>query len=350
MLKRKIFGIAIVAVLLLSAFMAGCGSKQQAEKPKEEPKKQEQKQEPEKKKLDFPKKEITLVVPYSAGGGTDLVARKIAAAAEKLLPVPIVIVNKPGGGSAPALIEVSRAKPDGYTLIMAATPLATLRHASNVNISYEDFESVIGLNFDPFALSVRADAPWKNIKEFIQYCKDNPGKVRLGVTAPGGAWHTAGLAFQQATGTNVKLIPFDKGAAQIIPEILGGHVDATTISAVEAGPNVRAGKLRMLAVAGDKRLDAFPDVPTFKENGIDVFPASAFRGIMAPKGTPKEIVDFLFETFREAAKDKDYIEFMKKNGYGMMTLNPKEWRDFLANQDSKFAELKKSFDAKKNKS
>jgi tripartite-type tricarboxylate transporter receptor subunit TctC len=282
-----------------------------------------------------------MVVPFGAGGGTDAVARVLSKAAEEYLGQPIIVTNKPGAAGAPALIEVSRAKPDGYTLIFTGATIATLRHVGAADISYEDFDSVFGANNDPFAVSVREDAPWQTIEEFIDYAKQNPGKLLVGTTAPGGAWHNAAQALKSATGIDFKIVPFAEGAVPAINALLGGHVDAVTVSGVEIGPNVEAGKVRMLAVAGNERQEKFSEVPTFKERGIDVFPVSAFRGVLAPKGLPQEVLDKLGDAFMKASKKQEFIDFMNKNGYGIMRLGPKDWEEFLIEQDTGYGKLLK---------
>lgn len=320
-MKNSKIIITIMILVMVMVTMVGCGQKTEV----------------------YPSKDVTLVVPYSAGGGTDMVARILAKEAEKVLGGTIAVVNKPGGGSAPGMLSVAQAKSDGYTLCAVAPPVVTLNRLGKADISYEDFQPVVGVNFDPFTITVRADAPWGTIEEFIKYAKENPGKVKLGTTTPGGAWHTGALALEDRSGAKFKIIPFEKGAKPAVVDLLGGNLDAVTVSVPEVAPNVEAGKFRILAVAGDEGVEAFPDVPTFTEVGIDVPPIGAYRGIMAPKGTPEEVIKVLHDAFKEALTTEAVNQFMKENLLGKMYMSTEDWTHFLEEQDKVFADLIKKF-------
>ncbi|GAA0326355.1 tripartite tricarboxylate transporter substrate binding protein [Bacillus carboniphilus] len=318
-MNRKKFSLFVMGIVLLLALaLAGCSSKEAAV---------------------FPSKDITLVVPYAAGGGTDLAARALAKEAEEILGTTIAIVNKPGGGSAPGMLEVSQAKPDGYNLVFVAPPVVTMYRLGTAEISYRDFQPVSGVNFDPFTVTVAADAPWNTVEEFLDYARENPGKVKVGTTTPGGAWHTGALALESETGVDFNIIPFEKGAIPAVVDLLGGNLDAVTVSVPEVAPNIDSGELKMLAVAGDNRVDVYPDVPTFKEVGIDVPPVGAYRGVMAPKETPEDVVKTLDQAFKDAAASAGFKEFMTNNILGQMYMPTSEWTSFLEEQDEVFAKL-----------
>jgi len=334
-MKRSVY-LLIILLLSVGLVIVGCG--QQESQPKSQP----ESQTSEPKKVDFPKKEITLIIPYNAGGGTDLVARMLAEGMEDELGVSIVPVNKGGAGSATGLQDTITAKPDGYTIVMAATPLVTLRTATGVDIGPDKFESIIGVNINDFALAVNSNSKWKTIEELVEYAKANPGKLKVGVTAPGGAWHTAGIAFGKAIGAEIELVPFGGGTADMMPALLGDHVPVGMMDVAEAVPHVKSGKIQVLAIGGENRYDIFPDVPTFSEKGIEIFRACAMRGLMAPKGTPQEVVNILYEAAKKAAAKQKFVEYMDSNACNIEIYNPSEWAKFLDEQYNEFIELSKS--------
>jgi len=198
------------------------------------------------------------------------------------------------------------------------------------------------VNINDFALAVHADAPWETIEELIEYVEENPGKLKMGVTAPGGAWHSAGLAFQNL-GYDVELVPYGGGTADMLPSLLGGHLEAGMMDVAEAAPHVESGSIRVLATGGESRYeDLLPGTPTFAERGIEIFRACAMRGLMAPKGTPQEIVDILYEAAYKATQTQAFKDFMDSNGFAIEIFNPTEWAKFLQEQYDDFVELFKT--------
>jgi len=298
---------------------------------------------------DFPKQPITLVVPYAAGGGTDVLCRKLADQVK--LGQPVTVVNKDGGVTAPAMLENSRAKPDGYNLLVVSTPISTLRHiTSDVKISWQDFNYIMGFNEDVYCITVKKDAKWNSVKELVQYAKENPGKINFGTAGPGGTWYMSALSFIDATGINVKIMPHPKGTNEIRTALLGGHVDLIAVSVGEVKDFVKNGQLKILAVAGKERHKDFPDVPTLEQEGIKAVPVSTFRGIVGPKGMPQPVVEKLHAAFKEALHQKDTVDFMDRNGFYMKYMPPAEWKAYLEEQDKIFgslAELHKKLDTKK---
>lgn len=287
----------------------------------------------------YPSRGINFIVPYAPGGGTDLVARILAAEAEKELGVNITVVNIPGAGAAAGMLEAATARPDGYTIVMVAPPVVTLRRLGLVDISYEDFDPVIGANFDPFAITVRTDAPWKDFHEFLRDVTERPFEITVGTTPPGGAWHTAALAFERATGAHLNIVPFEQGAIPAVIDLVGGHIDAVFVSVPEVAPQIDAGNLRLLAVGGEERHPAYPDVPTLAELGIDVPAIGAYRGILAPKGTPPEAIEVLHQAFRKAMDSEAFRDYMETNRLGVSYMAPKDWYEFLQFSDRVFVQL-----------
>ncbi|MBP2227794.1 tripartite-type tricarboxylate transporter receptor subunit TctC [Azospirillum agricola] len=259
---------------------------------------------------EYPTKPIELTVPYAAGGGTDLVARAYADAVKKHLPQSMGVVNKTGGGGAVGLTEIMAARADGYKVGMGTVEITLLPHLGVARFSVDDFTPIARLNAEPSAITVKADAPWKTIEEFLADAKANPGKVRIGNSGTGAIWHLAAEALQNRTGLTFNHIPFD-GANPAVTSLLGGHIEAVSVSPAEVSSQVAGGQLRMLAVMADERSKAFPEVPTLKEKGIDLQVAT-WRGIVVPKKTPAAIVDTLRTASKAAAEEASFREQLAK--------------------------------------
>jgi len=251
-----------------------------------------------------------VVVPFSAGGGTDLVARAFVDTAKKYLPKAIGVVNKTGGGGAVGFSEIAMARPDGYKLGIGTVEIAMLPHMGMVQFKADDFAPIARLNAEPAAISVKVDAPWNTYEEFISYAKANPGKVRIGNSGTGAIWHLAAEALAEKTGAKFNNIPYD-GANPAVTALLGGHIEAVTVSPAEVVSQVTAGKIKILAVMADQRLAAFDKVPTLKEKGVDLS-VQTWRGIVVPKKTPQDVQDVLRAAAKKTAEDPAFKEQLAK--------------------------------------
>ncbi|WHH58028.1 tripartite tricarboxylate transporter substrate binding protein [Petroclostridium sp. X23] len=316
--------LALVLVLGLAIGVTACGTSNQASSPEQakDQKQAEQSSEvkndsdkQEKTASDFPNKPIKLIVPWSAGGGTDAVARALAQTGEKYLGTTVIVENKPGGSGAVGLGEVMAAKPDGYTLAILPVELGFLDKQGIYPFSFDNFTRIMNLNTDPSALTVKADAPWNTLGEFIEYAKKNPGKVKIGNSGTGVLWHLAAASLERSAGIKVTHVPFD-GAAPAIAAVLGKQIDAVTVSGAEVSAQVKAGEMKVLAVLGEQRLDVFPDVPTAKEEGIDVN-INTFRGLGGPADIPEDRVKILHDGFKKMMEDPAFTDVMKKMGLGI---------------------------------
>ncbi len=259
----------------------------------------------------FPEKEIQIIIPWAPGGATDLVFRALAASTEKYLGQAVVIVNKAGGGGAVGYVEGMKAKPDGYTLVTAVTPLTILPHQVKTAFTYKDFEPIINVVQDPAMFLVRSDAPWKDVKEFLDQAKKNPGMISVGNSGAGGGVHLIALAFEKATGVKFNHIPFSGGGPSVTA-LLGGHINAVSVSPPEGISQVQAGKLRIMALFSETRFDMFPNIPTCKEQGVN-FAMGQWRGLAAPKGTPPAVIQKLHDAFKKGMEDAGF----KKNAKDM---------------------------------
>ncbi len=226
---------------------------------------------------EFPTKEVQIIIPYAAGGATDLIFRALAATTGKYLGKAVIVVNRPGGGGTVGVVEAMKAPPDGYTLLSAITPLTILPHQVKTTFTYKDFEPVINVVKDPGMFLVRSDSPWKSLGEFIDYAKKNPEMITVGNSGAGGGVHLIALAFEKSAGVKFNHIPF-AGGGPSVTALLGGHINAVSVSPPEGIEHVKAGKLKIIALFAEKRFELFPDVPTVKEQGID-FTMGQWRGI-----------------------------------------------------------------------
>lgn len=295
----------------------------------------------EKHKGKFPEKAIQIVVPFFPGGGTDHVARALAEVAKDYFGQPIVVVNKVGGSGSVGLTEGAMAKPDGYTVTLTLVELTILPHQGMANITYKDFKPIMQLNEDPAALTVRADAPWNTVEEFLEYARKNPGKIRVGNSGEGSVWHLAAKTIERETGVKLTHTQFD-GAAPAGVALLGGEVDAVAISPAEVMTHVKNGKLKILGVMAENRLESLPDVPTFKELGIDIEMVT-WRGISVPKDTPDEVVEILRKGFIQAANDDHFREIMVKLGLGYNIADAKDFEGVIKESDEFYKGLIEEF-------
>ncbi|AWE07745.1 ABC transporter substrate-binding protein [Lysinibacillus sp. 2017] len=284
---------------------------------------------------DFPNKNIQILVPYAAGGGTDTLARQFAELAKNSVGSSVSVQNVEGGGGAVGMQKGTNAKKDGYTVTMTTVELLTLPNSNLAQFTYEDFTPVALLNSDPGAITVKADAPWNTIEEFL--AEADKTNLKIGNSGTGAIWHLAAAALGKEVGKSFNYIPFE-GAAPAVTAVLGGHIDAVSVSPAEVINQVNAGELKVLAVMADERVDSLPDVPTFKEKGIDLS-IGTWRGLAVPKDTPEDIVKTLEEKFGEVAKSDDFKAQVEKLNLGYKYMNTEELYAFWEEQNKVFEEL-----------
>ncbi len=263
----------------------------------------------------FPNKPIKLIVPWSAGGGTDAIARALAKSGGKHLGVPVVVENKPGGTGAVGLGETVKAAADGYTLAILPVELSFLKDQGIYPFDFSNFTLIMNLNTDPAALTVKADAPWNTLAEFVDYARKNPGMIKIGHSGTGMLWHLAAATLALETDTKYTYVPFN-GAADAIASVLGKNIDAVTVSGAEVSAQVRAGEMKILAVFGERRMDIFPNVPTAREQGFEVV-VNTFRGLGGPAGIPEDRVAILHEGFKKMMEEPEFIQIISNMGLGI---------------------------------
>lgn len=251
-----------------------------------------------------PKKPIKIIVGFSPGGGTDIVARTIVASAQEFFPVPLVVVNRPGAGGTLAAEFVSKAKPDGYTLLVAGGSESTsVPNHRKVNYDIGDFVGVIRLIRSRIFFGVQSSSSIKSIADLAKEAKAKPGKLSFSSSGQGSILHSSMLLLASDLKVDIRHVPY-KGGAPAMAAMLGGHVDVAMIGGPEeAQAHLAAGKIRLLATPSDTRFPGLPDVPTLKELGHDVY-VDNMKGLVAPKGTPDEIAKYLHDTFKKGLDSK----------------------------------------------
>jgi tripartite-type tricarboxylate transporter receptor subunit TctC len=279
----------------------------------------------------FPTRPITLVAPFPPGGVADLTARPVAAAMEKVLKSPVVVVNKTGAAGAVGMSFVANSKPDGYTLLLSLSSISIIPEADKLfdrkpAYTIDQLTPIALISADPTIFVVRADRPWKSVKEFVEDAKKRPDEISYSSSGVYGTLHMAMEMLTHAAGIKLKHVPYG-GAGPALTSILGGHVDTLASGPAVVLPQIKAGTLRPLAGWGAKRLAALPDLPTFKELGYDI-EFYIWAGMLAPAGTPEPILKKLRDTVRQAVQDPDFKSAMAKLETPIAYLDAPEFQKF----------------------
>jgi len=289
---------------------------------------------------DYPNKPIQMIVPYGAGGSTDVLARAVAQVAPKYLSQPFVIVNKAGGGGIPGRVDTVRSRPDGYTIMLgygSGEDLTVPQQRPLPYDWYKDFETVCRLSVHTHTLVVPTNSPHKTLGDLVKWAKTKD-YVTSSVATKGSGGDIALYAFGKIGGFNMTTVP-GSGGAEAITKLVGGHVDMAVVHPSEALPHIKAGRVRGIAVMFDKRDPAIPDIPTFKEAGIDLMTAGSVKGVAAPKGTPKEIVNLLSGKFKQISEDPEFQKIMKEIGQPVMFMGSDEYHVWLKQAYDWYAQL-----------
>jgi tripartite-type tricarboxylate transporter receptor subunit TctC len=275
----------------------------------------------------YPEKPVTVICPWTAGGGTDVLLRALSKEAEKHLGQTINVVNQTGGGGAIGHNAIRAARPDGYTVGMITFELNSLPPQGLVPFTWKDFDPLMLINSDPAALTVRTDAPYSTVRGFMDHAKANPGEITIGNSAPGSVWHIAAGLAAEKTGVQVKHVPFN-GAQPAVTALVGGHIKAVAVSVAEVRGQAQAGNLKILGVMSSQRDKIFPDVPTFKEQGVDV-EFYTWRGLALPKGVPANVKAKITDAYKKALDSKEFQEFAAKASLNLEYKNAADFTKFL---------------------
>jgi tripartite-type tricarboxylate transporter receptor subunit TctC len=267
----------------------------------------------------YPSRPVTVIVPWGAGGGTDATARIVAAIMEKDLGQPFNVVNRTGGSGVVGHSAIATAAPDGYTIGMITVEITMMHWQGLTELKPTSYTPLALMNEDPPGVQVKADSPYKTVKELADAIKSSPaGKFKASGTGQGGIWHLALVGWLQAMGLKADHVPWvpSNGAAPAMQDLAAGGIDIVTCSVPEARAMLDAGKARSLAVMSPQRNPAFKDVPTLKEAmGID-YNTGAWRGIAAPKGLPADIASKLTAALKKTYDSKEFKDFMSARGFG----------------------------------
>jgi tripartite-type tricarboxylate transporter receptor subunit TctC len=284
---------------------------------------------------EYPAKQITLLIGYTPGGATDLPVRALADKVSKALGQPVICLNKPGGGTAIAMTALKNSPPDGYTIgvLSTASIIAPYILAVPPYNTVKDFAPIMQFALYQFGLVVRADAPWKTFKEFFEYAKANPGKIKYGTAGAASPQNILMTRLAAEYNISWKGIHFP-GGAQAHFNLLGGHVDAI-IQITESREHVKSGALRLLAGFGEKRMADFPDVPTVKELGYK-YTTPSIIALIAPKGVPEPILQKLDNAFHEAMNSEEFIKVMKQTGQPIEYRNMKQLAQHVQAMDNEY--------------
>jgi tripartite-type tricarboxylate transporter receptor subunit TctC len=261
----------------------------------------------------YPSKPIALVVPFPPGGVADIVARPAADAMSRFLNAPVIIENKPGAGGGIGMAYVAKAKPDGYTVLLALSSISILPEADRITgrppmFQLDQFVPIARLTADPTVLAVRADSPWRTLQDFVDDARKRPAAITYGSSGNYGTMHVPMEMLAASAGVKLLHVPYT-GAGPAVVGLLGGNIDAVASGPSTVIQHVKAGKLRVLASWGDKRLASLPDVPTLSESGYDaVF--FQWSGIFVPAGTAEAVVSKLRDAARAAVTDPKFVAAM----------------------------------------
>ena len=288
----------------------------------------------------YPTKAVRLVVPFLAGGSTDIVGRTVAQKLSEMWGQQAFVDNRPGGGTTIGTEMVAKAAPDGYTLLVTPAPF-TINPSLLTKLPYDaltDFTPITLINTTPLVMVVNPGVPAKNVKELIALAKAKPGKLNFGSSGTGGSNHLAGELFDAMAGVKMVHIPY-KGNAGALTDIVGGHLDVVYNGITSAVALIRGGKLRALAVTSLQRSAALPDVPTLDESGLKGFEAVAWNGLTAPAKTPRDVIMKINADVIKIVNSPELKERLKADGSDPVGNSPEQYAAFLRNEIAKWAKV-----------
>jgi tripartite-type tricarboxylate transporter receptor subunit TctC len=315
MLRRKLFAVG----LLLAAGLAAAQSA-------------------------YPSKPVTMIVPFPPGGLADVVGRPVAEAMGRELGQPVIIENKPGAGGGIGMAQAAKAQPDGYTVLLSLSSFTVLPEADAVigrapMYTLNALRPIARFTADPTVLAVRADAPWKTVKEFIDDARKRPGAINYGSSGNYGTMHVPMEILAQNAGIKLTHVPYT-GAGPAVVALLGGQIDAVSSGPATVLQQVKAGKLRVLAHWGNARLQTLPEVPSLKESGYDAEYAQ-WSGLFVPAGTPDAVVQRLRAAARAAANDAKVKEVILNAGSPILYQDTPDFERYVQADAHRMADVVK---------
>ena len=293
----------------------------------------------------FPQKgNVEITVLFPAGSSADVTARLLAEGMSKHLGASVIVVNRPGAGGAIGYRYVAAQKPDGYALVWNSNSISTTYHSGQLAFDYKAFDPVARVLVESPVIAVRGDAKWKTLPELMADAKARPGVITVGNSGIGSHTHISAVALFQTAGVKVVDVPY--AAAQTVPNLLGGHVDVLVQLPGALAAQVKSGNVRLLAAMTPSRDPALPDVPTAKEQGVDMS-LEAWRGIAVPKGTPKQTIAMLESAIRLTVENPEFAKASDKLGVRPAFMPSAEFGELIAKEDADLARLMGTIGLKK---
>jgi tripartite-type tricarboxylate transporter receptor subunit TctC len=291
----------------------------------------------------YPERPITLIVPWGAGGGTDAVARFFGAMLEKDLGQPVNVVNRTGGNGVVGHSAIAQAAPDGYTMGLITVEIAMMHWQGLTELTPASYIPLALVNADPAGFQVRADSPYKTVKDVIDAAKASPGKLKTSGTGQGGIWHLAIAGLLADMKLDPALMPWvpSNGAAPGLQDLVAGGVDVVPCSIPEARSLIDAGKVRSLAIFDTKAPALYPNLPTIKAATGSDWTTAAWRGFALPKGTPKDVETRLVAAIKKAYDSKEYQDFLTQRGFGAAWAQQDDYAKFMAKADTDMGKVMK---------
>ncbi len=277
----------------------------------------------------YPDRAVRVIVPFAAGGGSDTVGRAIAQKLQDKFGQPFVVENRTGAGGSIGANQVAKAAPDGYTLLLGSSSEISQYPNVKADIPYnsvKDFAPIAAVATVPLALAVKQDLPVKSVAEIIDYAKKNPGKLNYGSAGPGSTTHLAVALFTSMTGTDMTHVPY-KGSAPVITDLLAGTLDLSISTMPAVLPHANGGKIKIVAVSTAQRAKAMPEVVTIEEGGVKGYATGLWTGVLAPAGTPPQIIATLNAAVNEALKSDDLKALLAKQGAEPTGGTPQQFAD-----------------------
>jgi tripartite-type tricarboxylate transporter receptor subunit TctC len=291
----------------------------------------------------YPSKPIRIVVPFAAGGTSDILARAIGPKMTETWNQPIVVENKTGANGNVGAEFVARSAPDGYTMLLSDVGALAINPSVYPTMPYDpvkDFSPVIMISYSPHVLAVHPSVPATNIKELIAFAKANPGKLNFANSGTGGAPHLAGVEFAQRTGIQWAYIPY-KGGSQAVTDVVAGQSNVLFNGMLATYPAVKGGRLRGIAVSSAERVPSAPELPTVAESGLPGFVTGSYQGLLAAAGTPKDIIAKLNAELTRILNTQDMKDMLAKQGTEVRAGAPEALGMFIASEKARWAKVVK---------
>lgn len=289
----------------------------------------------------YPNKPLKMILPFPAGGPSDIVARAMGQGLAEALGHNVVIDNRPGGGGLIGATLAAKAPGDGYTLLLGGITTFGVAPSVHKNLAFDpvkDFLPVTMATRQPILLMMHPSLPVKSVREFIALAKARPGEINYASSGPGGSGHMAGELFRLVTGVNLVHIPY-KGAPPALNELIAGQVQVMFGTILASAPHIRSGRVRAIAITGPQRSTALPEVMTFSEAGLPTYDASSWNGVLVPAGTPRAVVDRLNAEIVRILKSPNVLERLAQDGALPAPTTPEEFAAFIKAEIVKWAKV-----------